>query len=120
MFNIGFSELIVILLVALIFVGPKDLPKVGAYLGRAVRKFREYLAEFKEETGLDEMEKEYQKTAAELKTAVREADPTWEIRQVQKEIEQAGREADTALKDAMQEGKSALSQKQPETENKQQ
>ena len=38
MFNIGFSELVVILLVALIFVGPKDLPKIGAFLGRSVRK----------------------------------------------------------------------------------
>ena len=29
MFNIGFSELILILLVAFVIVGPKDLPKVA-------------------------------------------------------------------------------------------
>jgi len=37
MFNIGFSELIVILLVAFVIVGPKDLPKIARSLGRAVR-----------------------------------------------------------------------------------
>lgn len=31
MFNIGFSELILILLVAFVIVGPKDLPKVRAH-----------------------------------------------------------------------------------------
>ena len=32
MFNIGFEELILILLVAFVIVGPKDLPKVARYL----------------------------------------------------------------------------------------
>ena len=34
MFNIGFSELILILLVAFVIVGPRDLPKVARALGR--------------------------------------------------------------------------------------
>ena len=37
MFNIGFSELILILLVAFVIVGPKDLPRVARALGRGVR-----------------------------------------------------------------------------------
>ena len=40
MFNIGFSELILILLVAFVIVGPRDLPKVAAALGRGVRSIR--------------------------------------------------------------------------------
>ena len=32
MFNIGFSELILILLVAFVIVGPRDLPKVARAL----------------------------------------------------------------------------------------
>ena len=33
MFNIGFSELIVVLLIAFLVVGPKDLPKVASLAG---------------------------------------------------------------------------------------
>lgn len=54
MFNIGFSELILILLVAFVIVGPKDLPKVARALGRGVRNVKRWIDEFKEETGLDE------------------------------------------------------------------
>jgi len=34
MLNIGFSELLVILLVALIVLGPEKLPELGRFLGR--------------------------------------------------------------------------------------
>ena len=40
MFNIGFSELLLVLLVAFLVVGPKDLPKVARWLGRTVKKSR--------------------------------------------------------------------------------
>ena len=47
MFNIGFSELILILLVAFVIVGPKDLPKVARALGRGVRNAKRWIDEFK-------------------------------------------------------------------------
>jgi sec-independent protein translocase protein TatA len=40
MFNIGPMELIVILLVALIIVGPKRLPEVGRSIGKSLRELR--------------------------------------------------------------------------------
>ena len=40
MFGIGTSELIVILLIALIVLGPKEIPKVARTLGRAMREFQ--------------------------------------------------------------------------------
>ncbi len=40
MFGIGIPELLLILLIILIFVGPKKLPAAGAALGRALREFR--------------------------------------------------------------------------------
>lgn len=40
-FNIGPGELILILLLALIILGPGKLPEVGSALGRAIREFRE-------------------------------------------------------------------------------
>lgn len=40
MFGIGTSELLVILLIALIVLGPKEIPKVARTLGRAMREFQ--------------------------------------------------------------------------------
>lgn len=40
MFGIGLPELLLILVIVLIFVGPKKLPSVGAALGKALREFR--------------------------------------------------------------------------------
>jgi TatA/E family protein of Tat protein translocase len=40
MFNVGPAELILILLVALLVVGPKRLPEVGRSIGKALREFR--------------------------------------------------------------------------------
>ncbi len=40
MFNIGPQELLVILLVALIIVGPKRLPELSRTIGRGLREFR--------------------------------------------------------------------------------
>ncbi len=40
MFNVGFSEALVICIVALIVFGPKKLPEIGRALGRGLREFR--------------------------------------------------------------------------------
>lgn len=39
-FNIGPIELLLVLLLALIFLGPGRLPQVGSALGRTVREIR--------------------------------------------------------------------------------
>ena len=38
--NIGAPELIVILIIALVVLGPGKLPEVGASLGKSIREFR--------------------------------------------------------------------------------
>jgi len=59
MFDIGFSELIVIALVALIVIGPERLPRVartlGALLGRAQRYVNDVKADIQREVDLDEL-----------------------------------------------------------------
>jgi TatA/E family protein of Tat protein translocase len=52
-FNIGPGELIIILIIALIVVGPGKLPDVGSALGRSLREFRKAASDVKESTSLD-------------------------------------------------------------------
>lgn len=47
MFNIGPMELMLILLVALIVVGPKRLPEVGRTIGKSLREIRKVQDEVK-------------------------------------------------------------------------
>ena len=47
MFGIGMPELILILAIALIVIGPKKLPDLAKSLGRAMREFKRATSEFK-------------------------------------------------------------------------
>lgn len=47
MFDIGFQELILILVIALLVFGPTRLPELGRALGRAMREFRRATEEFR-------------------------------------------------------------------------
>jgi sec-independent protein translocase protein TatA len=40
LFNVGFGELILILVIALVVFGPGKLPEVGKALGKSVREFK--------------------------------------------------------------------------------
>ncbi|HEX9880335.1 MAG TPA: twin-arginine translocase TatA/TatE family subunit [Candidatus Binatia bacterium] len=40
MFGLGFQELLVILVIALVIFGPSRLPQIGSTLGKAIRDFR--------------------------------------------------------------------------------
>jgi sec-independent protein translocase protein TatA len=42
--SVGPGELIVVLVIALIVLGPKRLPEVGRSIGRGMREFRESLS----------------------------------------------------------------------------
>jgi sec-independent protein translocase protein TatA len=43
-FNIGPMELIVVLVIALVVLGPKKLPEVGKSLGKGMREFKDSLS----------------------------------------------------------------------------
>ncbi|MEI7614527.1 MAG: Sec-independent protein translocase protein TatB [Betaproteobacteria bacterium] len=61
MFDIGFSELIVIAIVALVVIGPERLPKVartaGLLLGRLQRYVNDVKSDISREMQLDELKK---------------------------------------------------------------
>ncbi len=52
-FNIGPGELIIVLIIALLVVGPGKLPDVGSALGKSIREFRKAAADVKESTSLE-------------------------------------------------------------------
>jgi sec-independent protein translocase protein TatB len=79
MFDIGFSELMVIGIVALIVIGPERLPKVartlGHLLGRAQRYVHDVKSDINREIQLDELKKlqsQVTDSARELESSVRQ------------------------------------------------
>ncbi|MGD8519848.1 MAG: twin-arginine translocase TatA/TatE family subunit [Desulfobacterales bacterium] len=54
MFGIGMPEMLLILAIALIVIGPKKLPDLAKSLGRAMREFKRATSDFKETLSMDE------------------------------------------------------------------
>lgn len=90
MFDIGWQEFILIALVAVVVVGPKDLPRVIRTVGQWVRKARSLASEFQgsleemaREAELDDVRKQLQQVSKDGVGASIEkhVDPTGEIRQ---------------------------------------
>ena len=51
MFGLGTTELLVILVIALVIFGPSKLPQIGSGLGKAIRDFKKGVTEKDEEEG---------------------------------------------------------------------
>ena len=86
MFNIGFGEILIVLVVAFVIVGPDDLPKVARWLGRGLRKLRLLMRDIKRETGLDELEKEVKDVQRDVRATVRELDVSQDLRDAVKDV----------------------------------
>lgn len=52
-FNIQGPELIILLVIALLVLGPGKLPEVGSALGKTIREFRKAATDVKESTSLE-------------------------------------------------------------------
>lgn len=69
MFGIGMPEMLVILVVALIVIGPKKLPDLAKSLGKAMREFKNATSEIKESLNLDEDINEIKKSLKKTGTS---------------------------------------------------
>jgi Tat protein translocase TatB subunit len=76
MFDVGFQELVIIFLVALLVFGPKRLPEVGRTLGKWIGELRKgiYDARMQMESEFEEIRKEHPGEGSE-ETAVGESVP---------------------------------------------
>lgn len=112
--DIGWVELLIIAAVAIIVVGPKDLPRmmriIGGWLGKArglAREFQRSFDDLIKESELDDLRKEVEELRAlnpidDIKKAL---DPTDELR-----------ELDKSLKDEMSEVEVGMKEKSPPAE----
>ena len=105
MFDVGFSELIVIALVALIVIGPERLPRVartlGALLGRAQRYVNDVKADIQREVDLDEL-KNIQSTFQEAAKSVEQS-----VHEVSSELQATGESLNQSVLGAKDEADAA-------------
>jgi len=60
--RLGTGELLLILGIALVVVGPGKLPELGKSLGRSISEFKKFSKEVKEDISLDDVSLEKKET----------------------------------------------------------
>lgn len=99
MFNIGFAELLLILLIAFLVVGPKDLPKVARSLAKFVRYLKGKWSEFIEEAELGETVDELKTLKTDVEQTVRSSIPLDDLKKTKAETEESLRQAKSLAED---------------------
>jgi sec-independent protein translocase protein TatB len=93
-FNLGAGEITVILVLALIFLGPKKLPDLATGLGKLIREIRKATSDVKNEITLDDS---FRKPFEELRDAVTlHPDELKRRDQIRKSVEEAKKRAEEA------------------------
>ncbi len=94
MFNLGAGEITVILVLALIFLGPKKLPDLATGLGKLIREIRKATSDVKNEITLDDS---FRKPFEELRDAVTlHPDELKRRDQIKKQVEETRKRAEEA------------------------
>lgn len=109
MFDIGFSELLVIAVVALLVIGPERLPKVartaGHLFGRLQRYVNDVKADINREMELDELRRlrsEFENAAHSVQQSVNEVDQ--QVRAAGDDLTRSVSDATSAVLPASTEG----------------
>ena len=91
MFDIGFSELIVIALVALVVIGPERLPRVARTAGHLLGRLQRYVSDVKSDINREIQIDEIKKAQREMEQSVRsmESSVTQELSSVESELNQS-------------------------------
>jgi len=111
MFDIGFSELLVIAVVALLVIGPEKLPKVartaGVMFGRLQRYVNDVKADIQREVELDELKK----LRSQFEDAARSVEES--VGEVDKQVRAAGDDLNRSIGDPAAGAGSASSETAP-------
>ena len=99
MFDIGFSELLVIGIVALIVIGPERLPKVARTLGHLFGRMQRYVNDVKADISREMELEELKKLQTTVQDAARafETSVTREVNATESELQKIAQEANAAV-----------------------
>ncbi|WP_265519016.1 Sec-independent protein translocase protein TatB [Nitratireductor luteus] len=100
MFDLGWPEILVIAIVLIVVVGPKDLPRLLRGFGRTTTKMREMAGDFRKQFD-DAMKEAELDDVKNLVDDARKLDPRNEIKKHLSPLEKAGRDVRAGLDDAM-------------------
>ena len=95
MFDIGFSEMLVCAIVALVVIGPERLPKVARTVGHIFGRLQRYVTQVKSDINREMELAELGKVKAEFETAARSFQS--EVQSQATEVEREVRELQTSL-----------------------
>ena len=95
MFDIGFSEIVVIGVVALIVIGPERLPKVARTLGHMFGRLQRYVNEVKADINREMELDELRKLRTEVQSAARDIESS--VTQAAREMESGVRSVESQL-----------------------
>jgi sec-independent protein translocase protein TatB len=98
MFDIGFSEIVVIAVVALIVIGPERLPKVARTLGHMFGRLQRYVNEVKADISREMELDELRKLQSEVQSAARDIEQS--VTNAAHEVESGVRSVETQLNEA--------------------
>ena len=98
MFDVGFSEIVVIAVVALIVIGPERLPKVARTLGHMFGRLQRYVNEVKADINREMELDELRKLQAEVHSAARDIEQS--VTSAAHEVETGVRSVEAQLNDA--------------------
>ncbi|MGI9411978.1 MAG: Sec-independent protein translocase protein TatB [Hyphomicrobiaceae bacterium] len=106
MLDIGWSELFVVGIIALLVVGPKELPAllrtIGRYMGMIKRQAAEFRAQFDEaikDSEFEQVKKDFEELKSDAQATVREA--TQDIDDEMRELDDVRRGVDRDLSNAL-------------------
>jgi sec-independent protein translocase protein TatB len=99
MFDIGFSELMVIAVVALIVIGPERLPKVARTLGHLFGRMQRYVNDVKADISREMELDELKKIQSTMQDAARsfEQSVTREVNTTESELQKIAQEANPTV-----------------------
>ena len=100
MFDVGFSEIVVIAVVALIVIGPQKLPKTARTLGHLFGRLQRYVNEVKADINREIELDELRKLQQEVQTAAKSIETS--VTSVAREVETGVRSVETELNAAAQ------------------
>ena len=99
MFDIGFSELLIIAVVALLVIGPERLPKATRTLGHLFGRMQRYVNDVKADISREMELEELKKLQTSMQDAARslEQSVTKEVRETETEFQKISADASSSL-----------------------